>query len=262
MRSGPADLQKCLRNRSHFLRRLRSPCEKCELVRELEESRSTIDRALRELERAGFVARDDDGFRTTLAGELALAEHERHVARLDGITSVADRLGALPADAPLDAALFEGADVSLPTRRSPHEPVESLEALVADADHARVFGTTVIPSYVDLYHERIVEGGMTAELVLSERVIEWLLSRREEAMVATASTEGVTVAETDATHSFSLTVVESKSGGGASDRSVGVMIYDEGTLHGFVQNDTREAVAWGDALFDRLAGEAQVLEVA
>lgn len=260
MRPGPADLQKCLRNRSHFLRHLQTPGQKCELVRELDESRSTIDRALRELENAGFVARDDEGYRTTLAGKLALAEYERHAARLDGLASVGGHLTALAADEPLDAALFEAADVSLPTRQSPHEPVESLEAALADADHARVFGTTVLPSYVEMYHEKIADEGMTADLVLSERVVEWLLSRREDALLDVASTEGVTVAQTDVTHSFSLAVLESDAEP-SPDRSVAVMVYDEGTLAGFVGNDTREAVAWGEALLDRIEGEATRLHV-
>lgn len=262
MRAGPADLQKCLQSRGHFLRHLSHPRKKSELVRELDESRSTIDRALRELERAGFVERDD-GYRTTLAGELALAEHERYVARLDGITAVQDALTALPTDEPLDAALFEDADVFFPSGCSPHEPVEALEALLADADHARAFGTSVIPPYVDIYYEQIVEGEMTVELVLSEQVIEWLLSRYGQEILAIAATEGVTVAETDATHSFSFVVTESEAGHrNRPDRSVGVMIYHEATLHAFVRNDTREGVAWGDALFDRFADEATTLEVA
>lgn len=232
------------------------------MVRELDESRSTIDRALRKLERAGFVERDDDGYRTTLAGKLALAEYERYADRLDGIAAVRDALVALPTDEPLDAALFGGAEVSFPSRYSPHDPVEALETLLADADHVRAFETVVMPSYVDMYHEQVVEGEMSVELVLSEQVIEWLLSRREEAVMTIAETEGVTVAETDATHSFSLVVTESEGGRrNRPDRSVGVMMYDEGTLHGFVRNDTREAVAWGDALFDRFADEATTLQV-
>lgn len=263
MRSGPVDLQKSLRSRSHFLQHLSHPHQKAELVRELDESRSTIDRALRELERAGFVERGDDGYRTTLAGELALAEHERYVARLDGIGKVNDALTALPTDEPLDGALFEGADVSVPSRCSPHEPVEALETLLADADHARAFGTTILPPYVDIYYEQVVEGEMTVELVLSEEVIEWLLSRHGETVMAIATTEGVTVAETETTHSFSLVVAEfEEDHRNRPDRSVGVMLYTEGKLHGFVRNDTREGVAWGDALFDQFADEATVLQVA
>lgn len=273
MRSGLADLQKCLRSRSHFLRRLRRPHQKCELARELEESRSTIDRALRELEDAGFVEREENGYRTSLAGELALAEYDRYTARLDGLVELQATLDGLPTDEPLDGALFEGADASLPGQCSPHEPVEALATFLSEADHASVVGTTVIPKYVDLYYERIVEEDMTADFVLFEGVVEWLLSRREEEAMGILRAEGVTAAETTTDLSFSLVIIQregvterhassaSDVRHGRSDRAVGVMLYEEHSLVGFVQNDSPEAVAWAEVLFDRIASEAVSLGV-
>lgn len=288
MRPGLADLQKCLRSRSHFLRCLRRPRQKCELARELAESRSTIDRALRELEDAGFVEREETGYRTSLAGELALAEYDRYTARLDGLVELQPMIDGLPTDEPLDGAVFEGADASLPDQCSPHEPVEALATFLSQAEHARVFGTAVLPQHVDLYYERIVEEDMTADFVLSEGVVEWLLSRREEQAMGILRAEGVTAAETTTDLSFSFVISErgettereesSGSGvhhgesdrvGGVSGnadstrpkRSVGVMLYEESSLVGFVHNDAREAVAWADALFERIADEAVSLGV-
>lgn len=267
MRSAPADFQKCLQSRSHFLRRLRRPRQKCELARELEESRSTIDRALRELERAAFVERTAAGYRTTLAGELALTEYDRYTARLDGLFEYRELLDGLSTDEPLDTALFGGVDASLPKQCSPHDPVESLATFLSDADHARVFGTAIIPKYVDIYYDRIVEEGMTAEFVLSEGVVEWLLSRREDDAREILGADGVTVAETTTDRSFSLVVTE-RDGTSASDvrhdqsdRSVGVMLYEDGTFVGFLHNDTREAVAWAEGLFVRIADDAVPLAV-
>lgn len=266
MRSGPADLQKCLRSRSHFLRHLRRPREKCDLVRELEESRSTIDRALRELERARFVERDENGYRTTLAGDLALAEYERFAARLDGLAELRDVLEGLPPDEPLDCALFERAEASLPGQCSPHDPVEELGAFLDDAAHLRVFATAVIPKYVELYRERVVDGGATADFVLFEGVVEWLLARRADDVMDFFDADGVTVAETAADHSFSLIIAEyddssaSDADDDRNDRAVGVMFYDEGSLAGFVHTDAREAVAWAETRFERIENEAVPLD--
>ena len=266
MRSGPADLQNCLRNRGHFLRHLRSPRQKCELVRELEESRSTIDPALRELERARFVERDEGGYRTTLAGELALAEYERYAARLDGLAELRDVLEGLPPDEPLDCVLFERAKASLPTHCSPHAPVEKLGTFLDDADHLRVFATAIIPKYVDMYHERVVEGGAIADFVLFEGVVEWLLSRRADDVMDFFGADDVTVAETGLDHSFSLVIAEyddasaSEVGHDWNDRAVGTTFYDEGTLSGFVHTDAHEAVAWAETRFERIADEAVPLD--
>lgn len=255
MPSGPADFRKCLRNRSHFLRRLREPHEKCELARDFRESRSTIDRAVRELERAGFVERIDDGYRTTLAGELALEDHERHVARLDGIADLGEALANLSPDAPLDAALFEDADASLPTRHCPHEPVEAVTAFLADATHVRAFASAIVPQYVDVYRDCIVDGEMTADFVFTEDVVEWLLARRKRNASAIFEADGVTVAQTATERSFSLVLAERDD-----TRRVGVVLYDEGSRLGFVRNDSRAAVAWADDLFERIAGEAVGLD--
>lgn len=269
MRSGPADVQKCLRSRSHFLRCLRRPRQKCDLVRELEESRSTIDRALRELERARFVERDDGGYRTTLAGELALAEYERYAARLAGLAEWGDVLDGLPPDEPLDCALFEDAEVTRPAQYSPHAPVERLREFLDDADHVRVFATAIIPEYVDLYRERVVEGGTTAEFVLFEGVVEWLLSRREDDLLDFFGADGVTVAETTVDHSFSLIIAEYDESTDATsgevarspnDRAVGVMFYEDGTLAGFVHTDARGAVAWAETRYGHIADEAVPLD--
>jgi len=302
------------------LAHLHRPRQKCELADDLEESRSTIDRALRELEDAGFVERADRGYRTTLTGELALEAYRRYSARLDGLVAARDALDSLPTDAALDGALFEEATVSLPTSCSPHAPVEALESLLDGADHARVFATAVIPAYVDIYYEQIVEEGMTADIVCAEGVLDWILARREEQLTAIAGCDGVTLWETSADRAVSLVVTEredpdaasdgSESGGpregestrkdeptrnhdGASadtpaganesafdaDRSrgtdatpshrdcdsdrpakrVGAMIYDEGQLVGFVHTDARAAVAWGEAVVDRLEADAMRL---
>ena len=250
------ELRKSLRQRSHFLRHLRRPRRKCELADVLAESRSTIDRAVRELETAGFVARSDEGYRTTLAGELALAEHDRHTDRVAGLSDLRDTLSELPADVPLDGALFEDPEVTFPTRHSPDEPVEALKEMVSEAERVSVFGSGVISKYVGVFRQRIVEAEMTADLVLTEGVVEWLLARRQDDLLAILECENASVAETSVDQLFSLLVVDS-----GDERAVGVALYDEGNILGVVSNDTREAVAWGEFRFERAKAAAESLTV-
>lgn len=250
------ELLKSLRQRSHFLRHLRRPHRKCELADVVAESRSTIDRAIRELETAGFVARSDEGYRTTLAGELALAEHERHTDRVEGLSELRDTLSELPADVPLDGALFEDPDVAFPTRHSPNEPVEALEEILSEAERVSVFGSGVIPKSVGVFRQRIVEEGMTADFVLTEGVVEWLLTRRQDDLLAILECENASVAKTSADQLFSLLVADS-----GEKRTVAVALYDEGNVLGIVSNDTRQAVEWAEFRFERAKAAAQALTV-
>jgi hypothetical protein len=155
-----------------------------------------------------------------------------------------------------------------------------------DADHVRVFATAILPKYVDAYRERVVEGETTADFVLFEGVVEWLLSRREDDLLDFFDADDVTVAETETNHSFSVVIAEyddasatdevvarddgATAGDDASvgdvgrdrtDRAVGVMFYEDATLSGFVYTDAREAVAWAETRFERLADEAVSLDV-
>ncbi|MFC4552911.1 MULTISPECIES: helix-turn-helix transcriptional regulator [Halorussus] len=250
----PSDLQKILRRRSHYLRHLRQPRQKRDLVCELDESRSTIDRAVRELERAGFVERGDDGYRTTLAGELALTEHDRHADRVRGLASFRDLLAELPADASLDGSLFEDPEVVLPTPHSPREPVGAIDAVLADADRARTLGGVVVPEFADAYSERVLDGGMTAEFVLTEGVVEWLVSRWREQFRAFLETDGVTAAVTPTERPFSLVLVDGREG-----TEVGVALHVGGSILGFVRNDTAAAVAWAEETFERARAGADSL---
>ncbi|WP_192498485.1 helix-turn-helix transcriptional regulator [Halorussus halophilus] len=258
MRPPLADLQKWLQTRSHFLHYLRTPRQKSELGRELDESRSTIDRALRELERAGFVERTRDGYRTTLVGKLALAEYDRYSERLLGLAELRTALADLPPDTPLDAALLEDASVSVPTQHSPQEPVSKLESILSDVTDARVFASAIIPRYVDIYGRRL-RAGMDATFLFATEVTEWLLERRSEEFRSLLQVPGVTVGEVSETLPFSLVLFEHADSDGTPTESVGVMLYDDGAILGFVHNDTAPAVAWGESLFARLRAGAESL---
>jgi len=67
------DLPSLVGRREPTLRLLSDgPTTNRDVIDALEVSRSTVTRALRELEEAGFVGRRDGGYATTLAGRFAL----------------------------------------------------------------------------------------------------------------------------------------------------------------------------------------------
>lgn len=93
------DTSEVLLRRSAVVERLSvQPTAKRELVDRLDVSRSTVDRAVREIESAGLAECRDGGVGLTLCGRLATAEFERFGTRLgdccgdDASTTVIDEL--------------------------------------------------------------------------------------------------------------------------------------------------------------------------
>lgn len=75
-----------------------------DLVRSLDVSRSTVDRAVRRLESEGIVERRASGYGLTLVGRLVYEEYLTFTERTTGLLDAAPVFEALPADTPLDPA--------------------------------------------------------------------------------------------------------------------------------------------------------------
>ena len=88
-----------LLKRHDILERLcRSPAHVRDLVEEMDHSRSTINRALTELEELGFVERGDRGIEATTAGRLAADRLRTFFDELDDIFAAERVLDPLPSE--------------------------------------------------------------------------------------------------------------------------------------------------------------------
>lgn len=220
-------------------RALRKP----ELEAELDVSRSTIDRGIRELEQRCLVERTDEGYRRTLTGTLALEEYDRLRERIDGLARGGDLLAALDRNADLDAAMVAGATIVERERTSPYRPVEELYDVVDAATEVRSFDLTVHPQQVDVYR-RNVEDGMTAELVLTREVVERLVAENVSAFEDTVQTDRVDLWQASEDLPYGLLVAETADGPVAV-----VVVYSDRGVLGCIRNDDPDAVAWARRRF-------------
>lgn len=228
---------------------------KRELEAELDVSRSTIDRGIRELADKDLVERTADGYRQTLTGRLGLSEYERFTRRVEGLCDGSTLLTELAPDAELDPAFLAGADVVESGHASPHRPIEELYTYVEDASMVRGFAPAVHPQQVETYEAEITERGMAAELVLTEAALERLLNDYADALETGLATDRVAVHRTAEQLSYSLTIAT------LEDRTVvGVMLYGDGGIHGVVLNDSPAAVEWAEERFEAVRDRATPLE--
>ena len=218
---------------------------KPELETELDVSRSTIDRGIRELEQRALIERTDGGYQRTLAGSLALEEYDRLRERVEGLARGGELLAALDRDVDLDSAMLAAATLIERERTSPYRPVEELYDIIDAATEVRAFDLTVHPQQADVYR-RNVEDGMVTELVLSAEVIERLVAAHATAFEATVETNRVGLWQATEELPYGLLVAETPSGPVAV-----VMVYSDRGVVGCIRNDDPEAVAWARQRFER-----------
>jgi predicted transcriptional regulator len=229
---------------------------KCELDDELDVSRSTIDRAIRELEALGLVEREGDGYYRTLSGSLALDEYSRFRSRMNGVLGAREVLSPLPSDADIDAAVLDDAEVVLADRHSPLRPARHQVEIVEGASHIRAAASAVLPQHVDAYYDGIVERGMHAEIVLSAPVMERVVADHDEKFHDTLTNGRVDLRQLDRDLPYSLMVASTPEG-----PVMGMLVYVQEGIKGFVGNDSPEAVSWARSRLDDFWSDASPIPI-
>ena len=239
----PTALADVLRKRSSLLETLADgPLTQRDLRDELGVSRSTVYKALQELESAGLVVGCPEGYALTGLGRLAWRRHDAYLARLDRLT-VADRLlASVPPDQRLPLSLFEHGTVYVSGRHAPERPLEQMEARSEVADRLRCFSPSGMPRYLRNIHERVEADRQTATLVLERPALERLGAEydRFEAVRADPNVEFRVLGEE---LPFALVLFDGDE--------LGFFAYDDGVPVGAAFSDDPDVVRWGERRFER-----------
>lgn len=253
MSESPSDLLCLFTKREALLHRIADgPASKCDLVRSLDVSRSTVDRSIRELVAADVVDRSDGGYALTLQGRLLYEEYCRFYDRAVGVSDSAELLSVLPSTADLDPVVLVGADVTEATRTAPYRPMESHLELVREASSMRLLSTAVSAQYVDVARERVVDGGMELTVGCAPEVVEYLVSEAADALQASFETGRLELFELETTPPFTVGVVETPDG-----TFVSLLAYDDDGIRGHVRNDDPAAIAWADEYVERAMAQSR-----
>ena len=249
MASHPSDSRDVLARRVNFVEALSAaPKHKTDLVAELDCSRSTVNRAVTELESAGYVERVNGGYAATHAGRLAAREYRAHVARQASILAARDVLSDLPRDWTVPAELLVGAHVE--TAAPADRLLDLLGDEFASADLVRFVGPAVLDARsLELCHSRVIASDLSA-----------VFQARSDALVDAARASPGTWADLAATDGFEtrrgtdppvgLVVVA-----GDDEGSVALVAADDAGVAGFVHTRHPAAVEWARDRADGLAAD-------
>lgn len=253
MRNGDvAETIEVLARRAGLLRALQSePQSKRNLVDTLAVSRSTVDRAVRQLEARGFVERRDGTVAISLQGRLALDAYESFAADVAGLENAGSVLDPLASTTPMDVSLLRNATVVQPEPVAPNQPVSALRDHLQEASRVRGFATGVLPSLIDEYHERVVEHGASVELVITEDVLEEVVASYGDAFEEAVESDWLHVWLADQPLEYSLLVVEKPQ-----KTVVCALVYADRGVFGVLENEDDRAEEWAIGLFEELRESA------
>jgi len=247
MDTAGAALHDLLARRGQFLTVLAEDDHtKPELVEELGVSRSTVDRAVRELEAQALIERNGNTVRLTTRGGLLVDLHRRFVDITSNIDRLTDTLASIPADHRPDVELFADATVVTAETTAPHRPVSVLEDELATIDRVCTVSMTVIPTLVERVSDRVLNDGLAVDMVVSDAVLERLVSTHSETLAATLDRDQVTLAQTTTDLPYDLAILEE-----AETRSALLLVHGDGGITALVKSDTPAAVAWAETVFTR-----------
>jgi predicted transcriptional regulator len=256
MTEAAAETVELLTRRAELLRTLASsPMPKRDLVEALPSSRSTVDRAVRNLEAKDLVQRNET-ISLTLHGRLAIDAYDEFVGYVGDMEATRPILASLPRDAAVDRRLLEGATFVSPDRLTPQRHARAFLDEIEAATEIRGFSTAFVPKYVDVLHERIVDEGLTVELALSTDLLDELLSSAPDRIDEALATGRLTFLEASETLEYSLFVLEQ-----LERTLVTALVYDDQGRSGVVFNDSPAAVAWAEQLYEELRTAADTFPV-
>jgi predicted transcriptional regulator len=239
--------------RERFLRALAAePGSKRALEERLDVSRSTVDRAIRDLQSESLVSYEDRQYHLTPAGRYGLHAYEETKTRLDALVDASDVLSELPNDTPLDADFVVGSEVVRTSPRTPDSVLSRLLESVRSADHVDGVAPVALTGYLEAFHEESTGGGASVRVLLQPELCDHLVSAHGDPLRVGIEHPGVRLERASVPFEFGLWL--------ADDREAGVIVYTETGVKAILVNDRECAVTWARTQFERAAETATPVE--
>ena len=208
-----------------------------ELTEAVDVSRPTVHRSIKELEGSTLIVDTPDGYDITPYGEVVLEQYLGFLGRLDGIRRHRELLQSLGGVA-LPPAVVDGAEFAKPLAFAPEKPYEVIEDVVRGTTRLTAFSPVIVERYVSLFTDEIADGTLTADIVTTANVFEYIASQWPTQLRQVLDA-GLTVLVTDECIPFGLIVTE------APTERICLIIQGGGSFQGVITNDDPAALAWG-----------------
>jgi tetratricopeptide (TPR) repeat protein/predicted transcriptional regulator len=253
--TGIEEKREVITKRAEFIEVLdeNGPSQPRDIVDELDHSRSTVTRALRELTENGLVEKRSGGYAATVAGVMAVDEYRRHEERSRAIFSSKELLESLPDPDYLPPSVLTGAQTYLTDESAPFRPLEQVTERVRNAENIRVYLPTLVnPHLLRVWHEKVTTDGADSVGIFGEELLSLLQGQYPQLLCEMGTTDGFSAFSGDGPP---YTLILTTNG---DTTVVSVVVYGQDSgVRGVLVNDTPSAVEWATDQFSKLRQEAR-----
>nr|WP_185715471.1 tetratricopeptide repeat protein [Halocatena pleomorpha] len=150
---------------------------------QLEWSRSTVDRAVRELQQAGLLKRGTEGYMTTLAGRLAATTYTEFTEMVSDVHTATPLLETLDREHPVPMATVWGIDPVPIDDHTPYEiPSELQEAIESAHSLTALMPVISDPIILEFCQSQAVEGSLDLTLIVGPNLYDALHERSPDTL--------------------------------------------------------------------------------
>jgi len=243
------ELRRVLSKRHHILELLlEDTYTKPALVKELDHSRSTIDRAIDDLLDLECIERTESRrsvYRGTTFGRLVLQSHREYLNRTNQLQKTSPILTALPSDVTLSWDFLSGAQV-YSSKRAPDIAFKPAQELLPDAQKMVGTAPVVFGEYIDVLTNRLRAGGFEMELVIQTSLLETIYQTHSDKFDSLSGFASASLYQTGEQIPYGLWVMDLPS-----SSICGITFYKEGTVTGTIVNESNDAIDWATEQYDR-----------
>lgn len=247
----PDKLDAALSDRHGFLWALiKQPRPKSELEDEVDCSRSTLDRALRELAEADFIRYENGVWTPTLLGRCSYKIRESYLDRLKGFAEVSSVLNELPFDSPLNCVFLAGSNVYEAGSSMPDAVLRVLLDSVEAATEVYIATPVLIAGFTEKLYNRMARGGeYSLEIVLPRHLFEQIHTAFPTFANKLSDDSHVNLYRTSIPFTYGLWMIDSSE--------AGIIAFTEQGIRGIAVNETEDAIEGARNQYKRVKRDAE-----
>lgn len=221
---------------------------KPELEESLGVSRSTVNRAISELEAASLVASDPpNGYELTELGWPVYQLYQRMQRSLDTVIKAYSLGLNIPQGTNGELPMYDGATVVHSEPHIPDKPLQRLLDKIRKVSLIQGYMPVVLQQYVEVCCGRAVHHGTEVDLIVTPEAHEWLRTTYVDEYRSTLEASRFCLHETTFSLPFGLLLF-----GKESDRTCALVSYSKAGMTGVLFNDTTSAVGWVTQMYRKI----------
>jgi predicted transcriptional regulator len=243
-------LDSILAERHSYLRTLiDQPRPKCDLEGELDGSRSTLDRALRDLADANLAVYEDGVWKPTALGRCSYKTRQAYLNQQASLAEASPLLKELSSKGPVDCTFVIGANVYESNPSVPDAIMQTLLDSVEDGQEVSIVTPVVITGFAKEFYERVSSSeNYSLDLLLPPNVLEDTRAAFPSLTDELLNDKNVNLHTASIPFNFGLWIVDSTE--------AGMIVFTNQGVRGILVNDTPNALGWATGQYERAKQDA------